>query len=75
MTSSTITREELRLQGFDLIDDDKLRDYIRRSCGTNWHYSSSCRMGDLSDPMVVCDPQLRVRGVSGLRVALSIRMR
>ena len=26
-------------------------------------------MGDLSDPMVVCDPQLRVRGVSGLRVA------
>ena len=26
-------------------------------------------MGSLDDPMVVCDPRLRVRGVAGLRVA------
>ena len=36
-----------------------------------WHYSCTARMGPADGPVdqFACDPQLRVRGVSGLRVA------
>ena len=36
-----------------------------------WHYSCTARMGPEDGPVdqFACDPQLRVRGVSGLRVA------
>jgi len=49
--------------------DQALREYILRSANTTWHYSCSAKMGDPSDPDVVCDPHLRVKGVQGLRVA------
>ena len=45
----------------------QLRDYIRAHCSTVWHVSGTCRMG--RDAMAVVDPDLRVRGVEGLRVA------
>jgi choline dehydrogenase-like flavoprotein len=49
------------------IDDDAaIRDVLRRRCDTVYHPVGSCRMG--SDPASVVDPQLRVRGVEGLRV-------
>lgn len=35
---------------------------------TVYHVSGTCRMGAADDPMAVLDPQLRVRGVGGLRV-------
>jgi choline dehydrogenase len=41
--------------------------YIRSHCSTVWHVSGTCRMG--TDGMAVVDPQLRVRGIDGLRVA------
>jgi len=44
--------------------------YIQASSGTSWHYSCTCRMGDLArDPEAVLDERLRVRGIAGLRVA------
>ncbi|MDR7304085.1 GMC family oxidoreductase [Haloactinomyces albus] len=46
---------------------DDLRDYVRRAVGTYHHQVGTCRMG--SDSEAVVDPSLRVRGVSGLRVA------
>lgn len=49
--------------------DPALRDYLRRSLRCYFHYAGSCRMGDPRDEMAVVDPQLRVRGISGLRVA------
>jgi choline dehydrogenase-like flavoprotein len=36
---------------------------------TVYHVSGTCRMGAPDDPLAVLDPELRVRGVPGLRVA------
>jgi len=46
---------------------DDLADYIRRNAGIRSHPVGTCRMGLDADAVV--DPQLRVRGVDGLRVA------
>ena len=47
--------------------DAEIRDFIRRTADTIFHPMCTCRMG--RDPRAVVDPQLRVRGVEGLRVA------
>jgi choline dehydrogenase-like flavoprotein len=36
---------------------------------TIYHVSGTCRMGATDDPLAVLDPELKVRGVAGLRVA------
>jgi len=54
------------LPGKDATDAD-IADYIRKSCGTYHHMVGTCKMG--IDHMAVVDPQLRVHGVEGLRVA------
>ena len=46
---------------------DALRSYVRRASDTIFHPVGTCRMG--SDSRSVVDPQLRVRGISNLRVA------
>jgi choline dehydrogenase-like flavoprotein len=48
-------------------DDAALVDYIRRAASTVHHPCGSCRMGTDGDGVV--DPQLRVHGIEGLRVA------
>ena len=50
-------------------DDEAVEAYVRATAGSTWHYSCTCRMGAASDPLAVLDQSLRVRGVSGLRVA------
>ncbi len=53
----------------DVHTDDEIRAAIRAHADTVYHPAGSCRMGDLArDTMAVVDPQLRVRGVEGLRV-------
>jgi len=47
--------------------DEELIAYIRAEAYTVHHPVSTCRMGN--DAMAVVDPQLRVNGVDGLRVA------
>ena len=42
---------------------------ILAASGTMFHPSCTCAMGRADDPMAVVDPELRVYGVSGLRVA------
>jgi choline dehydrogenase len=45
----------------------ELRDFIRNHASTVWHPVGTCKMGH--DALAVVDPQLRVHGVDGLRVA------
>ena len=59
-------REEL-YPGPAVPSSRELRDYIRETAVTYHHQVGTCRMG--VDDMAVVDPQLRVRGVEGLRVA------
>jgi choline dehydrogenase-like flavoprotein len=54
--------------GPDVTSDDELSEALRATHQTVYHVSGTCRMGADDDPMAVCDPQLRVRGVHGLRV-------
>jgi choline dehydrogenase-like flavoprotein len=48
--------------------DDELLDYIHKCHNTVYHPAGTARMGSVSDPMAVLDPQLRVKGITGLRV-------
>jgi choline dehydrogenase-like flavoprotein len=54
--------------GPDATTDDELLDYIHQCHNTVYHPAATARMGAVSDPMAVLDPQLRVKGVTGLRV-------
>ncbi|MDN5857752.1 MAG: GMC family oxidoreductase N-terminal domain-containing protein [Pseudonocardia sp.] len=55
--------------GPDAVTDDELADYIVKTHNTVYHPACTARMGPDGDPAAVLDPQLRVRGVAGLRVA------
>ena len=49
--------------------DAELDDFIRQHAESAYHPCGTCRMGLASDPMAVVDPECRVIGVDGLRVA------
>lgn len=55
--------------GEDVQSDEEIADYIRRTHNTVYHPAGSCRMGPVEDADSPLDPQLRVKGVTGLRVA------
>ncbi len=48
--------------------DAELDAYISATAATAHHPLGTCKMGPASDKMAVVDPELRVRGVAGLRV-------
>jgi len=54
------------MPGPGVADEAALLDYARAQGLAGYHYCGTCRMG--SDPDAVVDPQLRLRGVEGLRV-------
>ncbi len=49
--------------------DAELDDFLREHVESAYHPCGTCRMGRASDPMAVVDPECRVIGVEGLRVA------
>ncbi|WP_346910532.1 choline dehydrogenase [uncultured Roseibium sp.] len=49
--------------------DEDLDGFIREHVESAYHPCGTCRMGQASDPMAVVDPECRVIGVDGLRVA------
>lgn len=55
------------LPGEGVRDEAALRDFARNAVVSYFHPVGTCRMG--VDRLAVVDPQLRVRGVDGLRVA------
>ncbi|AXG81804.1 GMC family oxidoreductase [Streptomyces paludis] len=55
--------------GPDVRSDEELSRIARATHQTVYHVSGTCRMGSDDDPLAVLDPELRVRGVEGLRVA------
>ncbi len=55
--------------GDDVQSDDTLDDFIREHVESAYHPCGTCRMGRRDDPGAVVDPELRVIGVEGLRVA------
>lgn len=61
-----VVGEEL-LPGPGVIDDSDLEADLRNRVETLYHPVGTCRMG--TDDEAVVDPQLRVRGVGGLRIA------
>ncbi|MBN3723285.1 GMC family oxidoreductase [Burkholderia sp. Ac-20379] len=58
---------ELAPSSSDNVTDEALEQHIRTVAKTVFHPAGSCRIG--TDRLAVVDPQLRVQGVSGLRVA------
>ena len=57
--------------GPDVESDDELDAYIRDHAESAYHPCGTCRIGRADDAMSVVDPECRVIGVDGLRVANS----
>jgi choline dehydrogenase len=55
------------LAGEHVQDEAGLRDFVSRGTGTYYHPVGTCKIG--ADDGAVVDPDLRVRGIEGLRVA------
>lgn len=56
--------------GPDAQTDEQISEYARRAAHTVYHPAGTTKMGDLAaDERAVVDPELRVRGVRGLRIA------
>ncbi|TDH38788.1 choline dehydrogenase [Pseudohoeflea suaedae] len=76
-----LTREIFGQQAFDewrgeeispgsrVQSDEDLNAFIRDHAESAYHPCGTCRMGRADDPMAVVDPETRVIGVEGLRVA------
>lgn len=55
--------------GADVQTDDQIDAFLREHLESAYHPCGTCRMGAKDDPMAVVDPDTRVIGVDGLRVA------
>ncbi|AUT58050.1 GMC family oxidoreductase [Paraburkholderia caribensis] len=64
---ASIINEEVG-PGLSVQSDDELLDYLKRTTDSNYHPVGTCRMGRDGDPMSVLTPDLKVKGVTGLRV-------
>ncbi len=76
-----LTREIFGQQAFDqyrgpeiqpgesVKTDDQIDDFLREHLESAYHPCGTCKMGSKDDPLAVVDPETRVIGVDGLRVA------
>ena len=49
------------------MDDDAIREYLRRNASTYFHPTGTCKIG--TDAMSVVDAELKVHGIANLRIA------
>jgi choline dehydrogenase len=61
-------RGEELVPGVQAQSDEALDAWARQVTETGYHASGTCKMGPVSDPEAVVDPQLRVHGLDCLRV-------
>ncbi|HEU4363183.1 MAG TPA: GMC family oxidoreductase N-terminal domain-containing protein [Mycobacterium sp.] len=54
---------------YDRDDPHQIEETLRAHADTEYHPCGTAKMGPDSDPMAVVDPNLRVRGIEGLRIA------
>jgi choline dehydrogenase len=54
---------------YDRNDPAQIEATLRAHADTEYHVCGTCKMGPDTDPLAVVDAQLRVKGVTGLRVA------
>jgi choline dehydrogenase len=54
--------------GPDVMSDEALAAHCRRTVKTNYHPVGTCRMGRETDRDAVVTPDLKVRGIEGLRI-------
>ena len=52
----------------DIESDAQIDEFVRRTCETVYHPSSTTKMGRADDKMAVVDAECRVLGMDGLRV-------
>lgn len=57
------------MPGADVTSDEALDEFVRESAESAYHVCGTCRIGDPQDSLSVVDPQARVIGAQGLRVA------
>ncbi len=55
--------------GPEITGDEELSAYARSVAHTVYHPAGTCRMGAATDATAVVGPDLRVRGMEGLRIA------
>jgi choline dehydrogenase len=55
--------------GDDVVTDAAIDEFVARHVESAYHPCGTCRMGDPRNPMTVVDPETRVVGVDGLRIA------
>jgi choline dehydrogenase len=56
-----------RLPGAEVNSEDEWEDFVRQAAGPTFHPVGTCKMG--TDASAVVGPDLKVRGIQGLRVA------
>jgi choline dehydrogenase len=54
--------------GPDVKTDEQILTFIRKKAETIYHPVGTCKMGDVEEMMTVVDPELKVKGMKGLRV-------
>ncbi|MEO6629623.1 MAG: GMC family oxidoreductase N-terminal domain-containing protein [Aquihabitans sp.] len=54
---------------YDRNDPAQIEETLRAHADTEYHVCGTAKMGTADDPLAVVDPELRVRGIEGLRIA------
>ncbi|MFI0739647.1 GMC family oxidoreductase [Streptomyces sp. NPDC021100] len=55
--------------GPEITSDEEISEYARKVAHTVYHPAGTCRMGAVTDDQAVVDPELRIRGLEGVRIA------
>ncbi|MEU8824146.1 GMC oxidoreductase [Streptomyces sp. NPDC048636] len=55
--------------GPEITSDEEISEYARKVAHTVYHPAGTCRMGATTDEQAVVGPDLRIRGLDGVRIA------